>query len=154
MRRTLFMELCASAGLWTALFSTNAAWAAAPVWPTWPQVQQGAEQFTYDRLGDARRLMLGPHAPSTRDIAPNQSCAELYVQRLQLMQTQYNYTPPYTQDPRNRAAVFLGTMFPPAFFYLAFTGVQAYSAATRAPQVVADLDGLSYASAQQQCYVR
>ena len=142
------LALCAG------LLSATLCHAATPALPSWPQVRQDTEQFTQNRIGDARRLLLGPTAPAHAPLVPQQSCAELYAARLRLMQTQVDYVPPYTQDPRNRAAVFLSTVFTPALFYLAFTGVQAYSAATRGAEVTAKLYALSYASAVQQCYVR
>ncbi len=125
-----------------------------PRWPTPHEFQRGTEQFAYDRLNDTRHLLLGPQQPTLPPVAPNQTCAELYARRLTLMQSQYNYVPPYTDDPRNRAAVMIGTVFNPALFYLAFTGIQAYAHGTRAHQTDSELDALRYASAEQQCYVQ
>ncbi|MGH8598437.1 MAG: hypothetical protein ACREXT_17430 [Gammaproteobacteria bacterium] len=127
---------------------------APPQWPTWPQVQRDTEQFVYDRIGDGHRLILGPHAPHTAPVAPHQTCEALYAQRLALMQTQYDYKPAYTDDPRNRAAIFIGTIFTPAFYFLAFSGIQAYGEANDDAATHAQLDTLRYASAQQQCFVR
>lgn len=125
-----------------------------PQWPTWPQVQRDTEQFVYDRIGDGQRLVLGPHAPSVAPVPPDQTCADLYAQRVALMQTQYDYKPAFTDDPRNRAAIFIGTIFTPAFYYLAFSGIQAYTEATDDAATQAQLDALRYASATQQCFVR
>lgn len=124
-----------------------------PIWPTPNQVRADAEQFTYDRLSDGRRLLFGPYPPHVAPVPPAQTCADLYAQRLQLMQTQYDYKPGFTDDPRNRAAVFIGTIFTPAFYFLAFSGIQAYGDANDEAQTQSQLDTLRYASAQQQCFV-
>jgi len=125
-----------------------------PRWPTPQEFQRGTEQFTYDRLQDARHLMIGPQQPNVAPVAPNQTCAELYVQRLHLMQSQYDYAPTFSDDRRNQAATFLGAIFNPALFYLAFTSIQSYTHATAIHQTNAEIDALRYASAAQQCYVR
>lgn len=146
MRKRFFLML----GLlcWTSQAATR------PVWPTPVQVREDAEQFTYDRLGDGRRLLIGPSPPSSAPVPSAQSCRDLYTQRLAIMRTQYDYKPAFTDDPRNRAAIFIGTIFTPAFYYLAFSGIQAYGEANDEAQSQSQLDALRYASAQQQCYVR
>lgn len=132
-------------------------WSAAgwtrPVWPTPNQVREDAEQFAYDRIGDGRRLLLGPSAPRVPPVSPQATCADLYAERLRLMQSQLDYKPAYTDDPRNRAAVFIGTIFTPAFYYLAFSGIQAYGEANDGAAAQGRLDALRYASAAQQCFV-
>ncbi|MGD9600957.1 MAG: hypothetical protein AB7O21_07315 [Gammaproteobacteria bacterium] len=126
---------------------------ARPVWPTPEQVSARSEQFVYDRLGDGQRMLLGPAAPRAVTVPPGQSCAALYERRVALLRAQYDYKPAYTDDPRNRAAVFIGTIFTPAFYYLAFSGVQAYNDAAGGADVQAEIDALRYASAAQQCFV-
>jgi hypothetical protein len=140
--------------LLAGLFALDSPAAPPPQWPTWPQVEQASEQFAYDRLRDGQRLVLGPSPPRVAPVPANQTCAELYAQRLALMQTQVDYKPAFTDDPRNRAAIFVGTLFPPAFFYLAFSGIQAYGDANDDAATQAQLDALRYASATQQCFVR
>jgi hypothetical protein len=125
-----------------------------PQWPTWPQLQAHAERFAYDQIDGGRRLLLGPHAPRPVTPPTHQSCAALYAQRVALMRTQVDYKPSYTDDPRNRGALFIGTIFPPAFYFLAFSGIQAYGDATHGADTREQLTALSYASAAQQCYVR
>jgi hypothetical protein len=120
----------------------------------WAQASAAGTQFVRERVDDGRYLLFGPHAPTPPSVRAGQSCAELYAQRLRLMQTQNDYTPPYTDDPRNRAAIFIGTIFTPAFSFLAFTGIQAYTAKKHEIQTQAEIDALRHASAQQQCYVR
>lgn len=93
------------------------------VWSTPQQARKDVEQFTHHRIGDVRRLVLGPYQPQIAPVPPAQSCRDLYAQRLPLMQAQNDYRPGFTDDPRNRAAIFIGTIFTPAFYYLAFTGV-------------------------------
>jgi hypothetical protein len=139
-------------GLMSALLCwTLTAWGQ-PSWPTPNQVQENTEQFAYDRLADGRRLLFGPYPPRVAPVPPAQTCAELYAERVQLMRAQVDYKPAYTDDPRNRAAVFIGTLFTPGFYYLAFTGVQAYLDATDDASAQSRLDALRYASAEQQCY--
>jgi len=123
------------------------------VWPTPQQVQTGAEQFVYDRLGDGRHMIFGPAAPQVPPVDPARTCADLYTERLRLLQAQYHYKPAYTDDPRNRAAVFIGTIFTPAFYYLAFSGIQAYNEAADDAAIQGRIDALRYASAEQMCFV-
>ncbi len=122
--------------------------------PEWEARQAATAAFVHDRKADVRHLLLGPARPDPAPVAPNQTCAELYARRVALMRTQYDYKPAYTDDPRNRAAIFIGTIFAPAFYYLAFTGIQSYTESTRAAQTDVDLEALRYASALQHCYVR
>lgn len=110
--------------------------------------------FVHDRAAEARHLLLGPARPAPPAVLPGQDCATLYARRLALMRTQYDYKPAYTDDPRNRAAVFIGTIFTPAFYYLAFTGIQSYTEHAHDAQTQAEIDALRYASALRQCYVR
>ncbi len=127
---------------------------AEPVWPTWPEVRQDTEQFAYDRIGDGRRMLLGAYPPRVRTPPPGQSCAELYQQRVKLIQQEYDYRPGFTDDPRNRAAVFIGSIFTPGFYFLAFSGIQNYNDVTNNAETQARLDALRYASAEQQCFVQ
>lgn len=125
-----------------------------PVWPTAPEIARQGEQFAYDRLQDGRRMLLGPHPVTPPPLAAGLSCEDLYVRRMALMRGQLDPAPPYTDDPRNRAAVLIGTIWTPGFYYLAFSGIQAYVDAQRKPAVQAEIDALRYASAAQRCFER
>jgi len=122
--------------------------------PDWPVVQARAKAFARDRAADGQRLLLGPTAPPVTPPPAALSCSELYERRVALMRTQLDYQPPYTDDPRNRAAVFIGTIFTPGFYFLPFSAIQDYVGADRKVRTEHELDALRYASAAQQCYVR
>lgn len=70
------------------------------------------------------------------------------------MRTQLDYRPPYSDDPRNKAAFVVGTMWTPGFYFLPFSAVQDYLDADRKTDAEHELDQLRHASAMQQCYVR
>lgn len=127
---------------------------AQPVWPTAPELARHAEQFAYDRLQDGRRMVLGPHPVTPPSVPAGTSCEELYLRRVALMRGQVDAAPPYTDDPRNRAAVLIGTLWTPGFYYLAFSGIQAYVDAQRKPEAQAEIDALRDASAAQRCFER
>ena len=135
--------------LWLLLAGT-----AVQAQPDWPVVQARAEAFARDRAADGQRLLLGPTAPQVTPPPATLTCSELYAQRVALMRTQLDYRPPYTDDPRNRAAVFIGTIFTPGFYFLPFSAIQDYVGADRNVRTEQELDALRYASAAQQCYVR
>ena len=122
--------------------------------PDWPTVQAHAQAFAADRARDGQRLLLGPRAPAVVPPPATLGCAELYARRVALMQQQLDYRPAYTDDPRNQAAVFIGTMFTPAFYFLPFSAIQDYVGADRKVRTERELDALRYAAAAQQCYVR
>jgi len=90
----------------------------------------------------------------TRTPPAGLSCAELYERRLALMRTQLDYRPPYSDDPRNKAAFLVGTMWTPGFYFLPFSAVQDYLDADRKTDAEHELDQLRHAAAMQQCYVR
>lgn len=116
-------------------------------------MQTQARDFAAHRVQDGRRLLLGPQPAGPLPVPVGQSCTELYAQRVALMQAQADYTPRFTDDPRNRAAVFIGTIFTPAFYYLAYSGVTEYLESGTRVDREAQLDALRQASAAQQCFV-
>jgi len=122
--------------------------------PDWPTIQAHAEAFARERARDGQRLLLGPSAPATTPVPAGLSCAELYERRVALMQQQLDYRPAYTDDPRNQAAVFIGTIFTPAFYFLPFSGIQDYVQSDRKVRLEREIDTLRYAAAAQQCFVR
>lgn len=110
-------------------------------------------QFAQQRIQDIKKLIGGPNGRPAPVIAPYQSCQQLYARRLQLLPQTLDYKPAYWDDPRNRVAVFLGTMFAPAFYFLSYTGISSYLDAARQIDPRIELDALRHASAQQRCFI-
>ncbi|MEM7467465.1 MAG: hypothetical protein AAF387_11335 [Pseudomonadota bacterium] len=110
-------------------------------------------EFAHDRVQDLKLLILGPNGQPPPHIAPHQTCEQLYQRRLAVLPQTLNYKPDYWDDPRNRVAVFLGTMFSPAFYFLGYSGVSNYIDSARQIDPRIELDALRYASAQQRCFV-
>ena len=80
-------------------------------------------------------------------------CEMLYERRLALYRENLDMNPAFTDDPRTRAAVFLGTVFTPAFAYLPFAAVMDYRAENARIERVGRLDALAYASSAQDCFI-
>jgi len=121
-----------------------------------PAAEPGAQaaDFAAARVEDTRSLLFGHAAPAPVAPPAGLSCAELYERRLALMRTQLDYRPPYSDDPRNKAAFLVGTMWTPGFYFLPFSAVQDYLDADRKTDAEHELDQLRHAAAMQQCYVR
>jgi len=122
--------------------------------PLPPGDQAPAAAFAAARVEDTRTLLFGPTAPAAGVLPEGLSCAELYERRLALMRTQLDYRPPYSDDPRNKAAFAIGTMWTPGFYFLPFSAVQDYLDSDRKVQAESELDQLRHAAALQQCYVQ
>ena len=113
-----------------------------------------ALEFAKNRFNDLKKIIVGPNGQPPPDIAPYQTCQQLYRRRLELLPKTLNYKPDYWDDPRNQVAVFLGTMFTPAFYFLGYSGISAYLDAANQIDPRIELDALRHASAQQRCFVR
>lgn len=111
-------------------------------------------KFAERRILDIKKLIGGPNGHPAPAIAPYQSCQQLYARRLQLLPKTLDYKPAYWDDPRNQVAVFLGTMFAPAFYFLSYTGVTSYLDAAHQIDPRIELDALRHASAQQRCFIK
>ena len=111
-------------------------------------------EFAKKRFNDLKKLINGPNGQPAPHIAPYQTCQQLYYRRLAIMPRTLNYKPDYWDDPRNQVAVFLGTMFTPAFYFLGYSGINAYLDAANQIDPRIELDALRHASAQQRCFVR
>jgi len=116
--------------------------------------QPPAAAFAGARVEDTRSLLFGHAKPEATPLPAGLSCAELYERRLALMRTQLDYRPPYSDDPRNKAAFAIGTMWTPGFYFLPFSAVQDYLDSDRKTDAENELDQLRHAAAMQQCYVR
>lgn len=127
---------------------------AAAAQPDWPSLQAHAGTFVRERVDDGRHMLLGPTAPVVTPPAPELDCSVLYARRIALMQQQLDYRPAWSDDPRNQAAVFIGTIFTPAFYFLPFSGIQDYVDGDRKPRAEREIDALRAAAAARQCYVR
>lgn len=110
--------------------------------------------FAERRLNDIKKIILGPNGQPAPHIDPFQSCQQLYQRRLALLPKTLSYKPAYWDDPRNQVAVFLGTMFAPAFYFLGYTGISLYLEEANRIDPRIELDALRYASAQQRCFLR
>ena len=83
-------------------------------------------EFALDRVNDGQRLVLGPSEIPLPVIDPNASCIELYQRRIKLWHRVHDYKPAYWNDPRNQAAVFIGTLWTPAFYFFGYSAVTAH----------------------------
>jgi len=79
-------------------------------------------------------------------------CAMLYERRLALYHEHVDTNPAFTDDPRNKAAIFIGTIFTPAFLYLPYSAIMAYRAENARIERVSRIDALAHASAQHDCF--
>ncbi len=111
-----------------------------------------AGEFALERYRDARRLIEGPREIPLPVIDTAQSCGDLYRRRVTLRRHLDDYKPPYWSDPRNQTAVFLGTIWTPAFYFLGYSAVSAHLDQLTDANPRAELDALSQASAQQRCF--
>ena len=111
-------------------------------------------EFAKRRMGDLKKLVVGPNGQPAPHIAPYQTCQQLYQRRLALLPRTLNYKPSYWDDPRNQVAVFLGTMFAPAFYFLGYSGISSYLDAANQIDPRIELDALRHVSAQQRCFLK
>lgn len=109
-------------------------------------------EFALDRVEDGQRLVLGPSELPLPAIDPNLNCIELYQRRVKLWHQVHDYKPDYWNDPRNQAAVFIGTLWTPAFYFLGFSAVTAHLDQLNDVGPQAELDALSRASARLRCF--
>lgn len=113
---------------------------------------QQAGDFLIDRYHDGRRLLEGPRQTATPAVAPGQSCIALYERRLELLRNMNDYKPAYWDDPRNQAAVFIGTIWTPAFYFLGYSAISAQLDSLNDIDPQVELDALRFASAEQRCF--
>ncbi|MGR8918177.1 MAG: hypothetical protein ACU85V_01060 [Gammaproteobacteria bacterium] len=134
-----------------AILLPPAAGADTAVFPTVTEEQ--LRRFGHDRVEDARELLLGPTPPQAAAV-DSRDCFELYRRKTELMRARLDHEPKFFDEPRHVAAVFTGTIWTPAFYYLPYRAVAATAAAPRRGQVTADLDALRRASAAARCFER
>jgi hypothetical protein len=109
-------------------------------------------QFVLDRYEDGRRLIQGPSEIKPPRVDENWSCVELYERRVDLLRETNHYKPPYWDDPRNQAAIFIGTVWTPAFYFLGYSAVAAHLDDLNGNNPRTHLDALRRASARQRCF--
>jgi len=123
-----------------------------PVYAAGERLGVQVSEFVVDRYLDGRRLIEGPTVATPPVIEPNQGCVALYQRRLVLLQQMHDYKPAYWDDPRNQAAVFLGTIWTPAFYFLGHSALTAQLDELSEIDPQTELDALRHASAQQRCF--
>ena len=82
--------------------------------------RQKAEQFARNRFDDARNFLIGPARPEAAS-PTHMDCRALYTQRVALIRDRLDYRANFWDDPRNRAAVFIGSAWSGAFYYLPYS---------------------------------
>jgi len=117
-----------------------------------PGFDDRARDFANDRVRDVRSLVNGPELPPSPAIDGNIGCIELYQRRVQLERERYDRNPPYWDDPRNQASVFLGTIWTPAFYFLGYSAVTDQLEANTAGEPQGEIDALRQASAALRCF--
>ena len=105
--------------------------------------------FVYD---EANALINGPQPATFRNYS-QLSCAELYARRLKLYRKDVDTNPTFTDDPRNHAAVFIGLIYTPAFYYLPYSAIMNYRDHAHDVRRESKLDALRFASAERDCFI-
>ena len=113
-----------------------------------------ARQFAYDRYADGRLLIEGAREPTQTVIPMELDCVALYERRIGLRRELDDHQPAYWDDRRNQAAVFLGTVWTPAFYFLGYSAVSAHLTDLRKTDPQREIDALSYAAAARRCFER
>lgn len=116
--------------------------------------EQRAREFAANRYDDARTLINGPQLVTPPPIDPAAGCVALYERRMFLQRTMSDRNPAYWDDPRNQAAVFLGTIWTPAFYFLGYSAVTGHLDELSANDPLAEIDALRRASAALRCFER
>ncbi|MFT4561926.1 MAG: hypothetical protein ACI9BW_001669 [Gammaproteobacteria bacterium] len=140
----LKISLCAIAAIWSICLT--------PLQAADQAIGENVRDFTLDRYHDARRLIQGPRAIVQAAVPANISCIELYERRLELLRQTEHHKPSYWDDPRNQAAVFIGTIWTPAFYFLSYSAVAAHLDGLNADEPLPNLDALRRASAAKRCF--
>ncbi|MCB1748774.1 MAG: hypothetical protein H6977_02995 [Gammaproteobacteria bacterium] len=112
-----------------------------------------AKAFARARLADAGDLLTGPGRPQLPSVA-EQDCAALYERRLALFHAGLDRAPAFWDEPRHVAAVVIGTMWTPAFYFLPYRAVAATTAERGRHAELDELTALRRAAARAHCFER
>ena len=119
---------------------------------TGENIADQVREFALAGYRNGRQLINDPREIPLPTIETNRSCIDLYRRRVTIMRHLHDYKPPYWDDPRNQSAVFLGTIWIPAFYFLGYSAVSAHLDELNKLEPQAELEALSRASAQQRCF--
>ncbi len=122
-----------------------------PVFPTVTEEQ--LRRFARDRVDDGYQLLFGPATPQPAAVTPG-DCRALYARRVGLMRQRLDHGRAFWDEPRHRAAVFVGAIWNPALYYLPFRALTGFAAEERRAAGVSELDQLRAAAAAQRCFER
>jgi hypothetical protein len=122
------------------------------VYASGENIDEQVREFAHEGYRDVRLLIEGPREIPLPFVDPGRSCIDLYQRRVTLMHQMHDYKPAYWDDPRNQAAVFLGTIWTPTFYFLGYSAISAHLDELSDTNPQAELDALSQASAQQRCF--
>ena len=114
--------------------------------------EQRARDFAEDRYNDARTLLNGPQESTPPAIDPAAGCVALYERRVSLQRAMTDRNPVYWDDPRNQAAVFIGTVWTPAFYFLGYSAVTGHLDSLSDTDPQSEIDALRRASAALRCF--
>lgn len=114
--------------------------------------EQRLQQFIIDRYQDGKYLIQGPSEIAPPPIDEHLSCVELYNRRIDLLHETNHHKPSYWNDPRNQAAIFIGTIWTPAFYFLGYSAVAVHLDEINDNDPQTHLDALRRASARQRCF--
>lgn len=119
-----------------------------------PSFETRVREFALDRYHDGRLLIEGPHPLPTPAIDASLDCTAIYERRVALRRARDDHNVDYWDDPRNQAAVFLGAIWTPAFYFLGYSALDAHLEDLRLDDPLVEIDALSRLSAQKRCFER
>lgn len=98
------------------------------------------------------RLLSGAELPPPADLTAL-DCEALYERRLALYRQNLTTKPDLLDDPRTQAAMFIGTIWTPAFLYLPYAAAERYLDQIERIERTAEINDLAYASSAQDCFM-
>jgi len=91
-------------------------------------------------------------SPARSDTVPDLSCRELDDLLTALAPQTYSDTPEFYRDPLKGSAIWVGTLWSPAWAYLGYAGLQEAYQHNRRNEAGAEMDQLRRLKARQHCY--
>lgn len=126
-------------------------WARTPIVD--PLTEEQVRRFARARLADGYALLLGP-TPPTAAVNTAGDCRELYTRRAALMRARVDGRRPFWDEPRHSAAVLVGAIWTPAFYYLPYRVLADHLQREQRTHDHADLQALQRAAAAARCFER